>query len=66
MQDNNVGEFCIKVKRLFFVFADKHGHTWLEHIDQAAIDLGPGPRAVVKGASCTPLNRFTFRVIHPR
>ncbi|WP_371679468.1 type IV toxin-antitoxin system AbiEi family antitoxin domain-containing protein [Microvirga sp. KLBC 81] len=44
----------VKVKRLFFVFADKHGHAWLKHIDKAAIDLGSGPRALVKGGKLHP------------
>jgi hypothetical protein len=44
----------VKVKRLFFVFADKHGHAWLKHIDKAAVDLGSGPRALVKGGKLHP------------
>lgn len=38
----------IKVRRLFFVFADRHDHDWLKHLDRAAVDLGSGPRALVK------------------
>jgi len=51
----------VKVKRLFFVFADKHGHAWLKHIDKAAIDLGSGPRALVKGGTLHP----TYRIYVP-
>ena len=36
----------IKVKRLFFVFADKHGHAWRQHVSPERFDLGAGPRAL--------------------
>lgn len=39
----------IKVKRLFFFFADRHQHTWLKRIDRAAVDLGKGKRMLAKG-----------------
>ena len=39
----------VKVKRLFFFFADRHQHAWLERIDKDAIDLGEGKRMLVKG-----------------
>jgi hypothetical protein len=39
----------IKVKRLFFFFADRHGHAWLKRLDRSAIDLGSGKRMLVKG-----------------
>jgi hypothetical protein len=39
----------VKVKRLFFWFAERHQHTWLKQIDQAAVDLGTGKRMLVKG-----------------
>lgn len=39
----------VKVKRLFFLFADRHEHRWLSHIDRAGIDLGNGPRMLVEG-----------------
>lgn len=38
----------VKVKRLFFLFADRHRHRWLAHIDRNEIDLGSGPRALVE------------------
>lgn len=38
----------VKVKRLFFLFADRHQHKWLSHIDRSQIDLGTGPRALVE------------------
>lgn len=39
----------IKVKRLFFFFAERHRHAWLKHIDRKDIDLGKGKRMLVKG-----------------
>lgn len=39
----------IKVKRLFFFFASRHGHAWLKHVDRSRIDLGRGKRQLVKG-----------------
>lgn len=39
----------VKVKRLFFVFADRHQHAWQKHVDMKEIDLGSGPRALVEG-----------------
>ena len=39
----------VKVKRLFFFFADRHQHPWLKHLDQDAVDLGSGKRLLAKG-----------------
>lgn len=39
----------IKVKRLFFIFAERHMHAWLKHLDIKKIDLGTGKRMLVKG-----------------
>jgi hypothetical protein len=36
----------IKVKRLFFVFADKHAHAWRRYLSPERFDLGSGPRAL--------------------
>ncbi|MGE0626706.1 MAG: type IV toxin-antitoxin system AbiEi family antitoxin domain-containing protein [Hyphomicrobiaceae bacterium] len=41
----------IKVKRLFFFFADRHQHAWLKRIDRKAIDLGKG-----NGVTCSLLS----------
>jgi hypothetical protein len=38
----------VKVKRLFFYFADRHPHAWLKRLDKDAIDLGEGKRMLVK------------------
>lgn len=39
----------IKVKRLFFFFAERHGHQWLSHVIQDKVELGKGKRVLVKG-----------------
>lgn len=39
----------VKVKRLFFFFADRHDHAWLKHLNKDALDLGKGKRMLVKG-----------------
>jgi hypothetical protein len=38
----------VKVKRLFFFFADRHKHAWLKRLDKSAVDLGMGNRMLVK------------------
>ena len=49
----------VKVKRLFFFFADRHNHAWLKHLDRAAIDLGSGKRSLVKGGRFDPAYKIT-------
>lgn len=44
----------VKVRRLFFVFADRHGHGWRKYLDAARVALGSGPRALVKGGKFHP------------
>jgi hypothetical protein len=39
----------VKVKRLFFFFADRYQHAWLNRIDRDRIDLGKGKRMLVRG-----------------
>jgi hypothetical protein len=39
----------VKVKRLFFFFADRHKHAWLKQLKKKEIDLGTGNRMLVKG-----------------
>ncbi len=41
----------VKVKRLFFYFAERHRHAWLRRIDRSAIDLGKGKRMLVRGGT---------------
>lgn len=49
----------VKVKRLFFYFADRHPHAWLKHIDRKAIDLDSGKRALVPGGKLDPAYHIT-------
>lgn len=49
----------IKVRRLFFVFADRHQHSWRKHLDTSRIDFGSGPRALVKGGKIHPEYRIS-------
>ena len=44
----------VKVRRLFFVFADRHGHPWRKHLDASKVDFGSGPRALVEGGRIHP------------
>ncbi len=39
----------VKVKRLFFFFADRHEHAWRKHLDKQAINLGKGVRLLARG-----------------
>ncbi len=49
----------VKVKRLFFWFAERHRHAWLKKIDRAAIDLGKGKRMLVRGGKLDPKYNIT-------
>lgn len=49
----------IKVKRLFFFFADRHQHAWLKRLDRAKVDLGTGKRMLVKGGRLDPVYQIT-------
>ncbi len=50
----------IKVKRLFFFFAQRHGHKWLARIDKSKVDLGHGKRALVSGGKLDPVFLITI------
>jgi transcriptional regulator with AbiEi antitoxin domain of type IV toxin-antitoxin system len=39
----------VKVKRLFFFFADRHAHAWLKPLKKQTFDLGSGKRLLVRG-----------------
>lgn len=52
----------VKVRRLFFVFADRHQHAWRKHLSVDKIDLGSGPRALVHGGRLHP----TYRIYVPK
>lgn len=49
----------VKVKRLFFVFAGRHGHAWFKHLDADSVDLGSGGHSLVKGGRLHPLYNIT-------
>jgi|APTNR8051073442_1049403.scaffolds.fasta_scaffold02340_8 hypothetical protein len=49
----------VKVKRLFFFFADRHRHTWLKRLDKEAVDLGKGKRSLVRGGRFDPVYQIT-------
>ena len=44
----------VKVKRLFFFFADRHRHSWLKRLDKTGVDFGRGKRVLVKGGRLDP------------
>ena len=48
----------VKVRRLFFVFADRHGHGWRKYLDSSKIDFGSGPRALAAGGRLHPVYRI--------
>ena len=50
----------VKVKRLFFFFADRHRHAWLKRLNRKAIDLGRGKRNLVKGGRYHPEYMMTL------
>ena len=52
----------VKVKRLFFFLADRHGHSWLKRIDRGRIDMGSGKRMIVRGGRFDP----TYQITVPR
>jgi hypothetical protein len=49
----------VKVKRLFFFFADRHSHAWLKRLDKDAVDFGKGKRMLVKGGRLDPVYLIT-------
>jgi hypothetical protein len=49
----------VKVKRLFFYFADRHKHAWLKHLEIKSIDFGTGKRMLVKGGKLDPVRQIT-------
>ncbi len=49
----------IKVKRLFFFFADRHQHPWRKHLDKDVIDFGHGKRSLVPGGRLDPTYLIT-------
>lgn len=41
----------VKVKRLFFLLAERTGHSWFEDLDQSKIDFGSGCRVIEDGGT---------------
>jgi hypothetical protein len=44
----------VKVKRLFFFFADRHQHKWLNHLDREKVSLGSGKRVIFQDGKLDP------------
>jgi hypothetical protein len=49
----------VKVKRLFFFFADRHRHAWLAKLDKSQVDFGAGKRVLAKGGRLDPQYQIT-------
>lgn len=49
----------VKVKRLFFFFADRHRPQWLDMIDRSKIDLGKGKRMIARGGKLDKAYQIT-------
>jgi hypothetical protein len=49
----------VKVKRLFFFFADRHAHAWLKPLKKEKFDLGKGKRMLVRGGKLDPTYQIT-------
>jgi hypothetical protein len=49
----------VKVKRLFFFFADRHQHAWAKRIKKDAIDLGKGKRMLIHGGKLNSTYQIT-------
>lgn len=49
----------VKVKRLFFFFADRHRHAWLKRLHKDKVDFGEGKRMLAKGGRLDPVYRIT-------
>lgn len=49
----------VKVKRLFFFFADRHQHSWAKRINKDAIGLGTGKRMLVKHGTLNSTYQIT-------
>jgi hypothetical protein len=49
----------VKVKRLFFFFAERHRHAWLKKLNKQDFDLGKGKRMLVKGGKLDRTHQIT-------
>jgi len=50
----------VKVKRLFFFFADRHQHQWHCKLKKDKIDMGSGKRMLVQGGRLDPVYQITI------
>ncbi|WP_240481103.1 type IV toxin-antitoxin system AbiEi family antitoxin domain-containing protein [Ectothiorhodospira sp. BSL-9] len=48
----------MKLRRLFFVFADRHKHVWRERLNPDDFNLGTGDRALITGGKIHPRYRI--------
>jgi hypothetical protein len=57
----NLLEDCrsVKVKRLFYFFAERHKHAWLKRLNKDAVDFGKGKRWLVKGGKFDSAHQIT-------
>jgi len=49
----------VKVKRLFFFFADRHQHAWLKHLERDKVELGSGKRVIFRDGKLDRVYRIT-------
>lgn len=49
----------VKVKRLFFFFADRHSPAWLKPLKKQKFDLGKGKRMLVKDGKLNQAYQIT-------
>ena len=54
-------EICdnVKVRRLFFYYAERQNHSWLVKINKDTIDMGSGNRVIVKGGKLNKKYKIT-------
>jgi hypothetical protein len=49
----------VKVKRLFFFFAERHQHAWLKRLNKNDFDLGKGKRMLIRGGKLDQAHQIT-------
>ncbi len=50
----------IKVRRLFFAYADIYQYSWRKDLDTSQIDFGSGPRVLVPGGKLHPIYQISL------
>ncbi|MCE7032972.1 type IV toxin-antitoxin system AbiEi family antitoxin [Lysobacter sp. GX 14042] len=50
----------IKAKRLFLALAERHHHSWLDHLALDGVELGSGKRSLVPGGRLHPTYQITI------